>query len=239
MTALSNTRVNTISGEFDWRDMDYEVETCAEFDEVSGQFGVKVQDHVHNTTVGRLRVQSLTVSSITRPGGNTTRFNFSGSPDLSTVVVGDFLHRKSCTNALNNGRDVITAVSDGSDYIEITDADGVAQAGVAGECAVSYDVHTQCALDDDPAVGEFNADTRRGTGRIVLHSDEDTNVFVIQYQGGGSNNRAEDSVNIADGSVTNVKLANMAQATIKGRLSPSLRSRMHRPSRPALPSGLS
>lgn len=186
MTALSNTRLNTITRDFDWRDMDYEVQTVAALSEVSGQYGVTLQDHLHNVTVGRKRTSGLAISSISNPAGTTFRYNFSGSPDLSTVVVGDYLHVKSATTAANNGRFLITGVSDGSDYIEVTNASGVVQAGAAGECAVSYDVRTQSSLDDAPTAGQFNADTRYGTGRVVHPSGDSGIDFVYQYEGAGS-----------------------------------------------------
>lgn len=186
MTAISNSRFNTITRIFDWRAMDYEMLTCAEFSEVTGQFGVTVQDHPHNATVGRRRVSTLTISSITRPGGNTSRYNFSGTPNLSTVLVGDFLHSKDTTSAANKGRFPVTAVSDAGDWIEILNPSGVAQGGAVGTSVVSYSAHTQSSLDDEPVVGEFNADTRSGLCRIVLNPAEITNVFIVQYEGGGS-----------------------------------------------------
>ena len=63
---------------------------------------------------------TLDVNSIVWQSGNTIRYNFTGSPNLSTYIVGDYLTVISATNAVNNGTFVITAVNDGSDYVEVT-----------------------------------------------------------------------------------------------------------------------
>lgn len=77
----------------------------------------------------------LTVNTITNTGGNTWRYAFSGAPDLSGVAVGDIYYSTGCDSSANDGVFVITAVSDPSDYIEVTNTAGVAQltAGGTGE----------------------------------------------------------------------------------------------------------
>ncbi len=62
----------------------------------------------------------LTVSVIAWQSANTIRYTFSGTPDLTAYVVGDYINVKSATKALNNGSFVITAKNNGAYWIEIT-----------------------------------------------------------------------------------------------------------------------
>lgn len=65
---------------------------------------------------------SLDVNTIAWRSGTTVRYTFNGSPNLSTVSAGMWLKVASAANSSNNGCFVITAVNDGSDYIEVTNA---------------------------------------------------------------------------------------------------------------------
>lgn len=65
-------------------------------------------------------LEDLDVNNITWQSGNTIRYTFSGSPDLSSVTVGDLLIPSGASFAANNGAFTITAVNNGSDYIEVT-----------------------------------------------------------------------------------------------------------------------
>lgn len=65
----------------------------------------------------------LTVSAINWQSSTTVRYTFSGSPDLSSYGTStNYLYSYSATNTEHNGRFVITAINDGSDYIEVTNA---------------------------------------------------------------------------------------------------------------------
>jgi hypothetical protein len=62
-----------------------------------------------------------TVSAINWQSGNTVRYTFSGSPDLSSIsTANNVLYCYSAANSEHNGRFDMTAVNDGSDYVEIT-----------------------------------------------------------------------------------------------------------------------
>lgn len=65
--------------------------------------------------------QGVTIqsTSITWQSGNTVRFQFAGSTDLSAYSSGMYLHVKNCSDSVNNGLFVITAVNDGSGFIEV------------------------------------------------------------------------------------------------------------------------
>jgi hypothetical protein len=73
------------------------------------------------TAVGTLT--SLDVDTITWQSGNTIRYTFNGTPDLSGVSTFDVLVVTSATNAVNDGTFFITAINDGSDYVDVTNPD--------------------------------------------------------------------------------------------------------------------
>ena len=60
------------------------------------------------------------IDTITWQSGNTIRYTFNGSPDLSAIAADDYFVTSGNTNSSNDGVFVISAVNDGSDYIEIT-----------------------------------------------------------------------------------------------------------------------
>lgn len=70
----------------------------------------------------------LTISSVTDSGGDA-RFHFSGSPDLGSLVPGDYLIVAGTTSY--NGQHVVTAVSDGGDYIQTSTAFVADETGTA------------------------------------------------------------------------------------------------------------
>ena len=63
---------------------------------------------------------ALDVDTILFQAGNTIRYTFNGTPDLSGISAGDMLVVTNATNMINIGRFIITAVNDGSDYVEVT-----------------------------------------------------------------------------------------------------------------------
>ncbi len=69
------------------------------------------------------------VDTILFQSDNTIRYTFNGAPDLSSLVVNDHARIRLAGNAINNGTFIITAINDGSDFIEVTNtarADDVA-----------------------------------------------------------------------------------------------------------------
>lgn len=69
------------------------------------------------------------VNTITWQSGTTVRIAFNGSPDLSGVVVNDHARIRTATNASNNGTFIITDVNDGSDFIDVTNANRTSATG--------------------------------------------------------------------------------------------------------------
>lgn len=81
-------------------------------------------------------VEDLVCTTIAWQSGNTVRYSFSGSPDLSSVVSGDMFYHSGGAVASNNGLFAITNVNDGSDYIDVTNllrSDGTGnESGITG-----------------------------------------------------------------------------------------------------------
>lgn len=65
-------------------------------------------------------LEDLDVANITWQSGTTVRYTFNGSPDLSAVVAGDLVRFTGCTHSSNDGVFLITSVSDGSDYVQVS-----------------------------------------------------------------------------------------------------------------------
>lgn len=63
---------------------------------------------------------ALNVNNINWQSGNTIRYTFSGSPDLSSLAAGDLLIVSGAAYDANNGAFAITAFNNGSDWIEVT-----------------------------------------------------------------------------------------------------------------------
>jgi hypothetical protein len=62
------------------------------------------------------------IDTIAWQSGNTIRYTFNGTPNLSAITAGDYLVTSGNGNSSNDGTFVISAVDDGLDYIEITNA---------------------------------------------------------------------------------------------------------------------
>ncbi len=76
--------------------------------------------------------QNFTISSITRPGGTTSRYNVTTT--TAGINTNQMLAARGCTSDFNNLYSMITAV--GSNWFEITNPVGVAQAGTGGDIRV-------------------------------------------------------------------------------------------------------
>lgn len=104
-------------------------------------------------------LEELIISGIEWQSANTVRYTFADSPDLSTVAVGDLFVCAGASFESNNLAAKITAVDDGSDYIEITNPDRTdAAADESGTDALGaitdgYVDVSAAAID----IGEFSA----------------------------------------------------------------------------------
>lgn len=118
---------------------------------------------------------SLTVSSIAWQSGNTIRYSFSGSPDLSEVQIGMLLSNSGSTNASNDGAFTITNVNDGADYIDVTnpnrsnatDDEGIGATSVTVSSFIGYEQPTPTDL---VAVARLDRTVASwALGEIALH----------------------------------------------------------------------
>lgn len=64
-------------------------------------------------------VENLVINNITWQSGTTVRYTFNDTPDLSSAVAGDLFICTGAGFSSNNITAKITAVNDGSDYIEV------------------------------------------------------------------------------------------------------------------------
>jgi len=60
------------------------------------------------------------IDTIAWQSGNTVRYTFNGSPDLSAVAAADYFITSGNTNSSNDGTFVISAVDNSTKYIEVT-----------------------------------------------------------------------------------------------------------------------
>lgn len=76
------------------------------------------------TNTGSNVVTGLAIDNINWQTGTTStvRYTFTGSPDLSAVIVGHQLVVSGCTDNTHNGTFEITVVNNASDWIEVTNA---------------------------------------------------------------------------------------------------------------------
>lgn len=65
-------------------------------------------------------IEDLAITDIDHQTANTIRYTFGDAPDLSAVVAGDLLIVSGSVNPANDGAFIITAVNNGSDYIDVT-----------------------------------------------------------------------------------------------------------------------
>ena len=87
-------------------------------------------------------LEDLNVNNINWQSANTIRYTFSATPDLSSVTVGDLFVVSGGTYAANEGAFTITAVNNGSDYIEVTNlsrSDAAADEAASAATAATTD----------------------------------------------------------------------------------------------------
>lgn len=102
------------------------------------------------TNTGSTIIGSLNISTIAWTSGTTVRYTFSGSPDLSGVVVGHQLQATGCTNALHDGTFEITAVSNASDYIDVINSSITDASNDEASSPGTGTAKSNAALDREP-----------------------------------------------------------------------------------------
>lgn len=78
-----------------------------------------------SNTVADVNIEFLAdmdVNTVTWQSATTVRIGFNGTPDLSGVTVKAKVYVQNAANASNNGKFLVTAVDDGANWIEVTNA---------------------------------------------------------------------------------------------------------------------
>jgi len=145
---------------------------------ISDYYGLTVNDSSSFLVGGYVSAQiellyNLDIDTITWQSGNTVRYTFNGTPDLSGVEVGDYQVSSSCTNSTNDGDLLITAVNDGSDYIEVTNSSRSSSADDEATDAVGTCVVVRKGVGVVKYVGDdvLHIEKTGGTFQIAMDID--------------------------------------------------------------------
>jgi len=114
----STTLIKNAAGEIEWRD-NTTFDNALDYVSPQSAPPTEVEDDIYlldDTGV------VYDIDTIAWQSGNTIRYTFNGTPNLSAITAGDYLVTSGNGNSSNDGTFVISAVNDGSDYIEITNA---------------------------------------------------------------------------------------------------------------------
>lgn len=129
-------------------------------------------------------LEDLAVDDIEWQSGHTIRYAFTGSPDLSAVAVGDLLIVTGSGSAANDGAFAITAVSDGSDYIEVTnpnrDDASLDETGSDAEASTTDGIMTVAAQSLDAGAFEATAGSIDTINTPVTNWDGVVNLAEAQ-----------------------------------------------------------
>lgn len=131
----------------------------------------------YTTKVSGLVISAATYTAPVGDGSvGSIVFAFSGSPDLSEVMVGNYLRVNVSSDVENKGDFKITAVNDGADTITVEALRGVTNASATGFAetlpfvgaySLECDVDTVgLAVDQDGASGAAYSDRFAGTGEV-------------------------------------------------------------------------
>lgn len=114
----STTLIKNAAGEIEWRE-NTTFDNALDYVSPQSAPPTEVQDDIYlldDTGV------VYDIDTIAWQSGNTIRYTFNGTPNLSAITAGDYLVTSGNGNAVNDGTFIISAVDDGLDYIEITNA---------------------------------------------------------------------------------------------------------------------
>ncbi len=89
------------------------------------EFILDIYDDTNIVTVIAFDEVVLDVNTITNTVGDTWRYTFNGTPDLSSITVGDTVRVSASVNVANTGDFIVTGVDDTAGYIEVTNIYGV------------------------------------------------------------------------------------------------------------------
>jgi hypothetical protein len=137
---------------------------------------VDASNSFYTTKLSGLIIASTTHTAGAQGAAGSTVFTFSGTPDLSEVMIGNFLQVNECEDIANTGQFEITATSDGSDTITVSAIHGLTNASSSGKAETLPFFHVyamECETDtvglavvEGNSVGAALGQLVVGTGRV-------------------------------------------------------------------------
>lgn len=139
-------------------------------------FNVDASNAFYTTKVSNLTISATTFTAPVGNAAGSIVFEFSGSPDLSEVMVGNYLRVNVCEDIENTSDYEITAVDDGADTITVKALRGLTNASSSGKAetlpffgAYSVECFTDTsglAVTEVGQDGATNGELTTGTGMV-------------------------------------------------------------------------
>jgi len=130
----------------------------------------------YTTKSSGLVIDETTYTAGAQGAAGTIVFSFSGSPDLSEVMVGNFLEVSECEDIANTGQFEITVVNDGADTLTVSAMHGLTNDSSSGNAETLPFFHVyamECETDtvglavvEGNSVGAALGQLVVGTGRV-------------------------------------------------------------------------
>lgn len=184
MTARTNRRVNPITGATSWRTMDTETYTVAEFDELPGQYGFRLQDVPRSGTV-------VIVENVT---GGATWTNVTTAPSAGQVYV-DYTAGFCIFNVSDNGKSFNIDYEGGGSVYTVANIEAIG--GAASTISTKGDLLT---YDTDLARLPVGSNGQM----LVADSGESTGIKWDDFGTRNSSGDSTFSVDPETGQITNV-----------------------------------
>lgn len=139
-------------------------------------FNVDSSNGFYTTKVSNLTISATTFTAPVGDAAGSIVFTFSGTPDLSEVLVGNYLRVNECADIENTSDYEITAVNDGADTITVKALRGKTNASSSGKAETlpffgAYSI--ECLTDTSGLAvaevgqsGATNSDLVAGTGMV-------------------------------------------------------------------------
>lgn len=133
-------------------------------------FTVDSSNPFYTTKVSGLVISATTYTAGVGNAAGSIVFEFSGSPDLSEVMVGNYLRVNVCDDIENTGDFEITAIDDGSDTITVATLHGKTNASSGGYAETmpfvgAYSI--ECKVDTSGLSVSQGAGGGAGFGELV------------------------------------------------------------------------
>ncbi len=142
---------------------------------------VNSSNSFYTTKVSNLTISATTYTEGVGDAAGSIVFTFSGSPDLSEVMVDNYLRVNVCDDIENTGDFRITAINDGADTITVEALRGKTNASSGGKAETlpfigAYSIEcledtSGLAVSQDGVAGADIPDLVAGTGTLGLFTE--------------------------------------------------------------------